>query len=73
VSGGKGGGAMRHSLGGGRGGGSAERTVERDRQEALDTPPGELRPPEQHRKNNWLARREIIYCKRAIPSLSPKY
>jgi len=49
VRGGKGGGAMRHSRGGGTGG-RAERTVERERQEALDTPPGELRPPEHIRK-----------------------
>ena len=43
VRGGKGGAMMRHSRGAGAK--MEERRVARERQEALDTPPGELRPP----------------------------
>ena len=70
MSGGKGGGAMRHSLGGGRGGGSAERTVERDRQEALDTPPGELRPPDQRRKKKLVSQKPWC-CYKTVDSATP--
>jgi hypothetical protein len=48
VRGGKGGATMRHSRGGG--GARLERRVARERHEALDTPPGELRPPGHTRK-----------------------